>query len=156
MTFERRIKSASEIVSAGQVVQVRVMAVEMDRKRISLSLKRAGDDPWVGASVRWPVHAVVSGLVKRLADFGAFIELAPGVEGLVHISELSDQRVRGVGDVVREGQTVQVKVLEVDEERRRMSLSVKQAGSAAAVESAPASPPPAAPKRNRPLKGGLE
>jgi len=89
-TFERRIAHASEIVNVGDTVKVRILNVDMDRKRIGLSLKRVGDDPWLGASVRWPVDSVVEGIVTRLADFGAFIELGTGVEGLIHISELSE------------------------------------------------------------------
>lgn len=126
MTFERRIRKADEVVNAGDVVRVRVLAVEPDRRRISLSLKRAGDDPWIGASVRWPAESIVEGVVRRLETFGAFVELTPGVDGLVHISELAEGRVRAVSDVVKEGQTVQAKVLSVDEERRRISLSIRQ------------------------------
>jgi small subunit ribosomal protein S1 len=155
LAFGRHLKSAAEAVSVGQVVQVRVMSIEPDRKRISLSLRRAGEDPWTGASIRWPAGSVAAGLVKRAAEFGAFVELASGVEGLVHISELSDQRVRSVGDVLREGQSVQVKVLEVDEDRRRISLSIKQAGQSTKPE-APSAPAPPPPKHKRPLKGGLD
>ncbi len=159
MTFERRIRHPSEIVKAGDVLQVRVMSVDIERRRISLSIKRVGDDPWTGASARWPVNTVVEGVVKRLAEFGAFVELTAGVEGLVHISELSDARVRSVSEAVREGQRVQAKVLEVDEDRRRISLSIKQV-AAMADYTGPASAEPEPPrpqkKRKKPLKGGLE
>jgi len=157
-TFERRIRHPSEIVSEGDAVKVRVMNVDTERRRISLSLKRAGDDPWVGASVRWPAETATEGVVTRLADFGAFVELAPGVEGLIHVSELSDSHVRSPADVVREGQTVQVKVLGVDEDARRISLSIKQLAQmadytgSAGGDQAPETPR----KRKRPLKGGLE
>jgi len=159
MTFERRIRHPNEVVSVGDVVKVRVMTIDLERKRISLSLKRAGDDPWMGASARWPANSLVEGVVKRIADFGAFIELTPGVEGLVHVSELSDDRVRSVGDVVKEGQTVQAKVLSVDEDARRIALSIKQVAAMpeytgpAATSSGPDRPRP---KRKKPLKGGLE
>ena len=159
MTFERRIRHPNEVVSVGDVVKVRVMTIDLERRRISLSLKRAGDDPWMGASARWPANSLVEGVVKRIADFGAFIELTPGVEGLVHVSELSDDRVRSVGDVVKEGQTVQAKVLSVDEDARRIALSIKQVAAMpeytgpAATSSGPDRPRP---KRKKPLKGGLE
>jgi len=158
-TFERRIAHPREMISEGDTVKVRVMSLDLERKRISLSLKRVGDDPWMGASVRWPAESVVSGRVTRLADFGAFVELTPGVEGLIHISELSNARVRSVADVVREGSTVQAKVLSVDEDNRRISLSIKQLASMpeytgpARDESEPAKPTG---KRKRPLKGGLD
>ena len=158
MSFERRINSASEVCKAGDVIKVRILSVDPERKRISLSIKRVGDDPWMGASARWPVGSVVSGVVKRLAEFGAFVEITAGVEGLVHISEISHERIRAVGDAVQAGQSVQAKVLEVDEDRRRISLSIKQlttmaeyTGPAAVEE--PAKPQP---KRKKPLKGGLD
>lgn len=170
LSFERRIKHPSEVVNVGDVSRVRVMSIEKDRKRISLSLKKAGEDPWLGASVRWQTGSVHQGVVKRLADFGAFVELTPGVEGLVHISELSDERVRTVADAVQEGQLVQVKVLVVEEDRRRISLSIKQSAasavalaggeystsSAAHAEQAPEEEAKPQPKRKTPLKGGLD
>ena len=161
MTFERRINHPKEIVAEGDVVKVRVIKVDVGRRRISLSIKRVGDDPWMGASVRWPVDSVVEGTVKRIAEFGAFVELTPGVEGLVHVSELSDGHVRAVGDVVSEGQQVEAKVLSVDEERRRIALSIKQRASmpdyTGDLPAGSEPEPPQAPrKRKRPLKGGLD
>ncbi|MCY2930538.1 MAG: S1 RNA-binding domain-containing protein [Planctomycetota bacterium] len=160
LTFERRVGHPSEVVNVGDVVKVRVMKVDLPAKRISLSLKRTGDDPWTGASVRWPKDSIIEGVVTRLADFGAFVELTGGVEGLVHISELTDKHVRTVADAVQVGKMVQAKVLSVDEEGRRIGLSIKQAAVAglpptvgAAEEAAPAA---AARKRKTPLKGGLE
>ncbi len=155
MSFERRIHHASEVVNPGDVVKVRIMSVDTERKRISLSLKRVGDDPWMGASVRWPQDEIVEGTVTRLADFGAFVELAPGVEGLVHISEMSHNRVRSASEVVREGQTVAVKVIDVDEEQRRIALSIKGAGGAEYAAAEEAAPEPQR-KRKKPLKGGLD
>lgn len=159
MSFERRIAHPREVLSEGQVVKVRIMKSDLALKRISLSIKRVGDDPWTGASLRWPVDGIVEGTVKRLAEFGAFIELVPGVEGLCHISELSDTRVRKPGDVVKIGQQVQAKVLDVDEDGRRISLSIKQVITApdytGPVSQVPESPRPAK-VRKKPLKGGLE
>ena len=159
MTFERRIGHPREVVSEGEVINVRVLNVDVAAGRISLSIKRVGDDPWTGASVRWPAGSVVEGVVKRTTEFGAFVELTPGVEGLVHISELSDERVRQVSDVAKVGQAVRVKVLNVDEDRRRIGLSLKQAAEAdylAPAESAEPTAPRPEKKRKKPLKGGLE
>ncbi len=161
MSFERRLRHPSEAVQVGDVIRVRVLGVELERRRISLSIKRLGDDPWMGASARWPEGAIVEGTVKRLAEFGVFVELTPGVEGLIHVSELAEERVRMPADVVRDGQTVQVKVLEVDEERRRISLSIKAVAESpdyTGPMSFEAPAPAAAPgkKRKKPLKGGLE
>ncbi len=160
LSFERRVHRADEIVSPGDTIKVRVLGVDLKRKRISLSLKRVGDDPWVGASARWAEQSTVTGIVKRIADFGAFVELVPGVEGMVHISELSESHVRTVSDVLEEGQTVQAKVLGVDEDARRISLSIKALAAAQATEYA-ADPeeseaPRPQPKRKKSLKGGLD
>jgi small subunit ribosomal protein S1 len=162
MTYERRIGHPREVVKEGDVINLSVLSVDLERRRISLSIKQAGADPWQGASVRWPVDSVVEGTVKRTAEFGAFVELTSGVEGLIHISELSDDRIRRVEDVAKIGDAVRAKVLEVDEERRRMSLSIralKANPDYTGEETAPAAVPeaPAAPKkRKKPLKGGLE
>ena len=159
LSHGRRIRHPGEIVNEGDAVKVCVLNVDMERRRIGLSLKQMQDDPWTGASVRWPGGAVAGGIVTRITDFGAFVELTEGVEGLIHISELTDSRVRRVEDVVSEGQSVQVKVLQVDEDARRIALSIKQLQTAAGYEgpvSEEPSPTPAEPKRKRPLKGGLD
>ena len=164
MSF-RRIGHPREVVQVGDMLKVAVMAVDIEAKRISLSLKQAGDDPWQGAAVRWAEGSVIEGSVTRVADFGAFVELTPGVEGLVHISELSPKRVATVASVVSPGQAVQAKVLEVDEERQRISLSIKQlqesdAGPAAMSLADYEKQTPASKSKNdtnnKPLKGGLD
>ena len=156
-----RIQRASAVVEVGQMVEVMVIRVEPKKHRLALSMKQAQPDPWSGVFDSFPENAVVDGKVTRLADFGAFIELTPGVEGLAHISELSEQRVRKCSDVVQVGQEVKVRVLGVDLEQRRISLSLKMAdaegsfleGSESTGEAA-ASPPKK--KRKTPLRGGLE
>ena len=159
MTFERRINHPKEIVSEGDVIKIRVMSVDLDRKRISLSLKQVGDDPWVGAAVRWAPDSIIEGVVTREADFGAFVQLTPGVEGMIHISELSEQRIDRVGKVAREGENIKAKVLSVDEEARRISLSVKQLSAPSSDDDYTYSPDDQAArpakKRKTPLKGGL-
>jgi len=158
ITHERRIRHPGDVLNEGQIVQVRVMQVDTERRRISLSIKQAGDDPWQGASIRWSEGDVVEGTVTRTTEFGAFVELAAGIEGLIHISELSTARVGSVSEVVRENQTVQVKVLSVDESQRRIALSIKQlsADSANQTKADPAPPPPKPNKRKKPLKGGFD
>ena len=165
MTFERRINHPKEIVQEGAVIKVKVLSIDPERKRISLSIKRVGDDPWMGASARWKEGTIVTGVVRRVSEFGAFVELTAGVEGLVHISELSHEHVRAVSDAVKENQVVQAKVLEVDEERRRISLSIKQLAtvadytgpsSSSGAAGASDQPPDSAKKRKKPLKGGLD
>jgi small subunit ribosomal protein S1 len=129
----KRVHHPKEVVAEGQAVEVKVLSVDPSRQRMSLSLKQLGDDPWTGASARWAVGNKVTGTVMRTTDFGAFVQLAEGVEGLVHISELSDQHVKSVDAVVREGDSVEVRILDVNEETHRISLSMKaeSEGSAA-------------------------
>ena len=159
MSFERRINHPRDVLAEGDTTKVRVLSIDVERKRISLSLKRVGDDPWTGASVRWPVDSVVEGIVKKIESFGAFVELTPGVEGLVHISELDENRVRSVTEVVREGELVKAKVVDVDEQRRRIGLSIK-AVKLAADYTGEAAEGPEAPEpqkdRKRPRRGGLD
>lgn len=159
ITFGRRIGHPKEILSEGETLKVRVIRVEPKRGRISLSVKRVGDDPWMGASARWPVGEKVSGVVTRIAEFGAFVELGAGVEGLVHISQLADRHVKSVEEVVKEGDTVEVRVLEVDEGKRRIGLTMKestevQAGMSVAEYNARAEESAGGKKKD--LKGGLD
>ncbi|MCK4276723.1 MAG: S1 RNA-binding domain-containing protein, partial [Phycisphaerae bacterium] len=126
--------------------------------------KQTQENPWSTVQSRFPVNESVKGKVSKVADFGAFVELAPGVEGLIHISELSTGRVRAVGDVAKEDQPVQATVLSVDESGHRMSLSIGKLASAAGQSPDDSdqsgelgkSSKAKRPKRTRPLKGGLD
>jgi small subunit ribosomal protein S1 len=122
-----RVSDPTSVVQPGQSVKVVVLKIDRDRRKISLGLKQLTASPWDGIETKYPVNSVVSGKITRLMDFGAFTELEPGVEGLVHISELAPQRVRRVGDVVQPGQVVQVVVLRIDAAQRKISLSLKAA-----------------------------
>lgn len=156
-----RVKKTDDAVSVGTMVECVVIRLEPDKRRIALSMKQVQSDPWAIVLDSYPVHSIVKGKVSRLADFGAFIELAPGVDGLVHISELSDKRVKSCGEVVQPGQEVETRVLGVDRENRRISLSIKAvhmptaAETQAAVEAVAAAPPKVDKKRKKPLRGGL-
>jgi len=125
MTWTHRPRHAGEVVEVGQTVQPLVLQVDMAQRRISLSLKQTQANPWAGASSKYPTGGEVVGTVKRIAEFGAFVELEAGVEGLVHISELSDEHVRRVEDVVQVGQPVTVRIRDVDEPARRISLTMR-------------------------------
>jgi small subunit ribosomal protein S1 len=157
----QRIKDPSEVVKPGQRVRVVVLRVDRDTRKMTVGLRQLTSSPWDEANSNYPPGSVVKGKVTRLMDFGAFVELEPGVEGLVHISELTPQRVNRVGDVVKVNQEVNVKVLNVDVSNRRMSLSIKQALKApepvaeeAAEDEASASPPKLR-KFTTPLRGGV-
>jgi small subunit ribosomal protein S1 len=134
----QRIRHPSDVVKEGDTIGLVVLSLDVAQKRLSFSLKQAGPDPWTRVNERFATDMVVSGRVTRIVDFGAFVELEPGLEGLVHISELSPQRVRSAADVVKVGQEVQVRILEIDQENRRMSLSLKRAEGAGEGASAAA------------------
>ncbi len=151
-----RVQKTTDVAKVGDVLNVVVIRLEMQKHRLALSLKQAQPDPWSGVLESFTEKSIVKGRVTRLADFGAFVELVPGVEGLVHISELSDQRVKTCGDVVREGQEIEVRVLGIDAETRRIALSIKQVAApteAAAPDPTEAPKPPK--KRKTKLRGGL-
>jgi small subunit ribosomal protein S1 len=123
-----RVEHPKEVVKNGQAVRVKILKIDTERDRISLSMKQAEAGPWEGVAERFKAGETYKGKVTRLADFGAFIELAPGLEGLVHISELDwKRRINHPREVVKEGEEVEVSVLEINVGRQRMSLSVKQA-----------------------------
>ncbi|MGH2727164.1 MAG: 30S ribosomal protein S1 [Actinomycetota bacterium] len=124
----RHVEHPSEVVQVGQEVEVEVLDVDLERERISLSLKKTQEDPWRQFARLHAPNEIIDGSVTKLVPFGAFVRVADGVEGLVHISELADRHVETAEQVVAVGQAVQVKIIEVDSERRRISLSIKQAG----------------------------
>ena len=120
-----RVKHPSEVLEVGQKVKVRIEKFDKDTGKVSLSYREVGANPWQGVETKYPVGLRAKGTVSRLMDFGAFVKLEPGVEGLIHISELGHGRVIRARDVVSEGQEVEVKVLSVDPEKQRIGLSLK-------------------------------
>jgi small subunit ribosomal protein S1 len=160
----KRIKDPSEIVQPGQAVEVVVIRLDREARKLTLSLRDLVTGPWDQASVNYPPKSLAKGTVTRTEQFGAFVELEPGIEGLIHVSELAPNRVFNVLNVVKPGQEVEVMVLSVDVDKKRMSLSLKQAQQAkappppAAKEAEPEpeeEPAPQKPrKRTTPLRGG--
>jgi small subunit ribosomal protein S1 len=123
----RRVKHPSEVVAVGDNIKVKVLKFDRDRNRVSLGLKQLGDDPWIALARRYPVGTRVFGKVTNIADYGCFVEIEEGVEGLVHVSEM-DWTNKNVNPnkVVALGDEVEVMVLDIDEDRRRISLGMKQ------------------------------
>jgi len=159
-----RLRGPGDVVSIGDMVDCVVLRAEPEKRRIALSMKQAQPDPWAGVLEAFVPQSTVQGKITRLADFGAFVEIAPSVEGLIHISELSNKRVNTCADVVQPGQIVEARVLGVDKENRRISLSMRALIaptpiSESAMASASASPgrptAPAKQPRKKPLRGGL-
>lgn len=119
------VDKPQDALKVGDTVKVKVLSVNPEKERISLSIKATQPGPWENIEEKAPVGAVLDGLVKRLTSFGAFVELFPGVEGLVHISQISHQHIATPHEVLHEGDTVKVKVLEVKPEEKRIGLSIK-------------------------------
>ena len=128
------VNHPSEVVKVGQEVEVQVLDVDLNRERISLGLKQTTEDPWRTLVKKYPVGAIVEGVVTKLVTFGAFVDLGDGVEGLVHISEMAKSHVDDPSQVCSVGDKVQVKVMEIDLDRRRISLSMKAAAETLGVE----------------------
>jgi small subunit ribosomal protein S1 len=126
----KHVDHPSEVVQVGQEVEVEVLDVDLERERVSLSLKATQEDPWKEFERRYSAGEIIEGQVTKLVPFGAFVRVAEGIEGLVHISEISDQHIESPESVLSTGDSVRVKVIEVDVPRRRISLSMRQVGAA--------------------------
>jgi small subunit ribosomal protein S1 len=132
------------VLEIGQQVKVKVLDIDRERQRISLGLKQTQSDPWQQVLDSYSVNDVVEGKVTKVVTFGAFVEILPGVEGLVHISELAAHHVENPREVVAQGQVVQVKIIEMDADRRRLSLSLKRVAEGELPRPRPEGAPPLA------------
>jgi ribosomal protein S1 len=157
-----RLADASSLLKVGQELDVKILKIDRENRKLSLGLKQLTPSPWDRVEETYKRGMTVQGKVTKLMDFGAFVEIGPGIEGLVHVSELAPNRVRRVADIVQTGQDVEVRILKIDPEARKMSLSLRPAmdtSSAAPGEAEPEAdddtPPPPKPVRKVPLKGGL-
>ncbi|MCS3636471.1 30S ribosomal protein S1 [Salinibacter ruber] len=127
MSWTRHIEHPSQMVSLGQVVDVKILNIDQEERKISLGMKQLEPDPWEGISDRYPAGTVLTGTVRNITNFGVFVEIEPGIDGLVHVSDLSwTKKIRHPGDMVDEEQELDVVILNIDEERRRISLGHKQ------------------------------
>ena len=153
-----RVSDPSSLLKMGDEVDVKVLRIDRETKKVSLGLKQLTPSPWDRVEETYSRGMTVPGKVTRLMDFGAFVEIEPGIEGLVHVSELSPNRVRRVADVVKPGQDVEVRILKVEAEAKKISLSLRPS-PVQAVEPEPEedddTPPVPKPVRKVPLKGGL-
>jgi 4-hydroxy-3-methylbut-2-enyl diphosphate reductase len=119
------IKTAGEVLKEGQIVDVKIIGLDKEARKLSLSIKELMDKPWDNVKQKYPEESIVLGKVVRLNDFGAFIELEPGVDGLVHISKISHSRIEHPSEVLKIGDEIKAKILNVDEENKRIGLSIK-------------------------------
>ncbi|MCR8642315.1 30S ribosomal protein S1 [Paenibacillus sp. N1-5-1-14] len=131
------IAHPSEVVKEGDKVKVQVLKVEPEKDKVSLSIKATQAGPWDTAESQFNVGDIVTGTVKRLATFGAFVEIAPGVEGLVHISQIAHRHIGTPHEILKEGQEVQAKILDLNAAEKRVSLSIKETEEAPEVEAKP-------------------
>jgi small subunit ribosomal protein S1 len=157
-----RVQKVEDLVKTGDKVQVKVLKIDPVARKLTLGLKQLSPSPWETAEAKYPRGLMIKGKVTKLMEFGAFVELEPGIEGLIHISELSPNRVRRVADIIQPGQEVEVRILKVEPEVRRIALSLLPAkGKEAAApeddaaDEADETPPPPKPQRKVPLRGGL-
>lgn len=125
MSWTRKINHPSEVLQKGQTVEAIVLEIDAANQRISLGLKQAQTDPWASIASTYHIGQIVKGKVSKIASFGAFVELEDGVDGLVHISQISDQRIEKVKDALKVGQEVEARIIKIDREERRIGLSIK-------------------------------
>ncbi len=125
ISWNERIKHPGEKFKKGDVVEAVVLNIDVENERFSLGIKQIQPDPWTTLGERHPVGSRLKGKVTKVTDFGAFVEIEPGIEGLVHVSELRDERVENPRDVVKEGEEIEVKVIDMDQQERKVALSVK-------------------------------
>ena len=118
----RRVKHPSEVLTVGEEVEAKILKFDQEKNRVSLGIKQLGDDPWVALTRRYPVSTRLFGKVSNITDYGAFVEVEPGIEGLVHVSEM-DWTNKNIhpGKIAQLGDEVEVMILEIDDERRRLS-----------------------------------
>jgi len=155
MSWSHRVNNPADIVKVGDELELAILKVEPAKQRISVGLKQTTEDPWTTVDARFTVNEIVKGKVSKIMDFGCFVEIAPGMEGLVHISELSLRRVNAVSDVVKEGQEVDVRILKIDKEAQRISLSMRPAPKLRLDEQVDSGRAKAKTARKKPLRGGL-
>ena len=120
-----KLKHPQEVLTIGDTVKVKILSMNEEKGKISLGLKQTTPEPWSVINENYHVGQVVTGKVVQIKEYGAFIELEPGLDGLVHISEVAHKRVTDIADELTIGQEVSAKILEIDEERKRISLSIK-------------------------------
>ena len=144
MSWVKKINHPSEMLNKGDEVTVKVLSVDREKKRVALGMKQLEQDPWEGdIPRRFSPGDTVKGKVTKLTNFGAFVEIEPGLEGLLHISELSEKKVENPEEVVKVGQDVEVRILRIDAKDRKIGLSLVEDGGAGGGAAAPAKAPAA-------------
>jgi small subunit ribosomal protein S1 len=126
MSWSKRVKHPSKLLNVNQEVEAVVLDVDMENRRISLGLKQTEPDPWTTLTERYTIGSVIAGRVRNLTDFGAFIEVEEGIDGLVHVSDISPRRIKHPSEVLKKGERVEAVILNIDSDNHRLSLGIKQ------------------------------
>src|SRR6266581_1747255 len=126
MSWSKRVKHPSKVLQLGQDIEAVILDLDLDNRRISLGLKQTEPDPWSTLAERYAIGSVISGRVRNLTDFGAFIEVEEGIDGLVHVSDMSPRRIKHPSEVLKKGEKVEAVILNIDTENHRLSLGIKQ------------------------------
>ena len=126
ISWTKKIRHPSEVYQAGDVVQAKVLVVDQENEKFTLGVKQLAEDPWSYVPTKYPVGVLVDGLVTNITDFGLFVEVEEGIEGLIHVSEISSKKIKSPAEMFKEGVTVQAKVIHVSAEERRLGLSIRQ------------------------------
>ena len=129
-----RVKHPSEVLTVGQEVEVRIISIDEEKNRIGLSLRQLQDDPWKSRIEKFQVGQLIEGKITRLTKFGAFARIGDDIEGLIHVSEISDQRVEHPKEELNEGDVVNLRIIRIEADRRRIGLSMRKVDSAAYVD----------------------
>ncbi|WBF68699.1 30S ribosomal protein S1 [Desulfovibrio subterraneus] len=126
ISWTKKIRHPNEMYNVGDTVQAKVLTVDQENEKFTLGVKQLTEDPWTKVPTNYPVGAIIEGLVTNITDFGLFVEVEEGIEGLVHVSEISQKKVKSPNEIFKEGVTIQAKVIHVSAEERRLGLSIKQ------------------------------
>jgi small subunit ribosomal protein S1 len=126
ISWTKKIRHPSEMFQVGDVVQAKVLTVDQENEKFTLGIKQLHEDPWGYVPDKYPVGSVVNGVITNITDFGLFVEVQEGIEGLVHVSEISNKKIKSPSELYKESDTIEAKVIHVSAEERRLGLSIKQ------------------------------
>ena len=126
ISWTKKIRHPSEAYQVGDMVQAKVLTVDQENEKFTLGVKQLAEDPWSYVPDKYPVGGLIEGLITNITDFGVFVEVEEGIEGLVHVSEISNKKIKSPSEMFKEGVTIQAKVIHVSAEERRLGLSIKQ------------------------------
>jgi small subunit ribosomal protein S1 len=126
ISWTKKIRHPSEVFKIGDIVQAKVLTVDKENEKFTLGIKQLSEDPWINVPGKYPVGTLITGVVTNITDFGLFVEVEEGIEGLVHVSEISRKKIKSPSELFKEGVSIEAKVIHVSADERRLGLSIKQ------------------------------